>query len=303
VEEMSVSRGIFIFHKYGRRPFTESSPKLLLFVFSIKITLIFSIVYLASKESTVDLAASALFEILTRDRRSLRDFLHLIYIKRAGERMKVYLVENPELLTEKLFTEYIEILPFKRRQRAMGYQRMLDRKLCILSYLLLWYGLFQEYELTSPPVFGYGERGKPYLKDYPNIYFNLSHCIRGAVCVVSDCETGVDIQEIRNSSTKMAKKICSPREYETIVSTQDQAKALCRLWTMKESYLKRIGKGIFTDISAVDTTKILHYYIFSCDRFVLSANSAGPNATELCNVAINDLRMLLGDVCSVYCLT
>ena len=35
----------------------------------------------------------------------------------------------------------------------------------------------------------YGQHGKPYLRNHPEIHFNISHCEGLAVCVFSDTET------------------------------------------------------------------------------------------------------------------
>ena len=43
----------------------------------------------------------------------------------------------------------------------------------------------------------YGQHGKPYLRNHPEIHFNISHCEGLAVCVFSDTETGVDVERIR----------------------------------------------------------------------------------------------------------
>ena len=45
----------------------------------------------------------------------------------------------------------------------------------------------------------YNENRKPYVKNNP-IYFNISHSGEYIVCVVSDKEIGVDIQEVYDSS-------------------------------------------------------------------------------------------------------
>lgn len=42
----------------------------------------------------------------------------------------------------------------------------------------------------------YGIHGKPYLKEYQDVYFNFSHCSQGVVCAVSINDIGVDIETI-----------------------------------------------------------------------------------------------------------
>ena len=44
--------------------------------------------------------------------------------------------------------------------------------------------------------FTYTEHGKPYLSDYSDVHFNISHSGEYVVCSVSDKPVGVDIQKI-----------------------------------------------------------------------------------------------------------
>lgn len=43
--------------------------------------------------------------------------------------------------------------------------------------------------------FTYTEHGKPYLPDYSDVHFNISHSEKYVVCAVSDKPVGVDIQK------------------------------------------------------------------------------------------------------------
>ncbi|HZJ99897.1 MAG TPA: 4'-phosphopantetheinyl transferase superfamily protein [Tissierellaceae bacterium] len=87
--------------------------------------------------------------------------------------------------------------------------------------------------------------GKPSLKNYPNIYFNISHSRDCIVCVVSDrYPVGIDIEKVRAFNIYAAKKVCSTQELKNIYSKEDPDREFFRYWTLKESYVKAIGKGI-----------------------------------------------------------
>ena len=47
------------------------------------------------------------------------------------------------------------------------------------------------------PEFSYGEHGKPFLKNYPDWHFNISHCKNAVCCVLSRENVGIDIEEIK----------------------------------------------------------------------------------------------------------
>jgi 4'-phosphopantetheinyl transferase len=54
--------------------------------------------------------------------------------------------------------------------------------------------------------------GKPFLPDYPNIYFNMSHSGKYSVCAFSQNECGVDIQEIYPVNIRIAKRVFHQNE-------------------------------------------------------------------------------------------
>lgn len=60
----------------------------------------------------------------------------------------------------------------------------------------------------------YGVHGKPYLTDYPQLYFSLSHSGEYAALAIAECEVGLDIQQKRPISVSMAKRLLSEQEYE-----------------------------------------------------------------------------------------
>lgn len=89
-----------------------------------------------------------------------------------------------------------------------------------------------------------GEKGKPYLRDYP-YFFNLSHSGDYVVCVLSRREIGVDIQAHRaGGSGRIAEKYFSPEEAQALLQAKDRDAFFFRLWTRKEAYGKLTGRGI-----------------------------------------------------------
>ena len=82
--------------------------------------------------------------------------------------MTVYILknENPEALLPLMSEQRLEKIS---DITAKGVR---TEKIC--SYALLRYALFKNYGIEEAPVFSYGEREKPYLSDYPHIFFSLS---------------------------------------------------------------------------------------------------------------------------------
>lgn len=163
--------------------------------------------------------------------------------------MKILLFEEPEAVSEEQLARDILLLPAWRRRRVMEYRFLTDRVLCAKAYLLLKEGLYREYGIREDPAFSYGENGKPYLRDHPGIFFNLSHCRRGVLCVIDEQEVGCDIEEIPDSlDDALCGCCCSETEKRRILSAPNPAAEFTKLWTMKEAYLKYTGQGISDDM-------------------------------------------------------
>jgi 4'-phosphopantetheinyl transferase EntD len=112
------------------------------------------------------------------------------------------------------FEKALPLLSRQRREQALKFKYELGRKTCAAAYLLLREGLRKEYGILEPPVFEYGEHGKPMLSGYPHIHFNMSHCREAAICVVSDRPVGVDIESIREYKESLARYTMNDAEME-----------------------------------------------------------------------------------------
>ncbi len=101
-------------------------------------------------------------------------------------------------------------------------------------------------EYSSSELIAKGEYGKPYLKESPQIKFNLSHADGIAACIVSDRECGIDCERVRAYRPNVMKRAFSPKEAELVEASEQSERDLMffRLWTLKEAYVKTLGTGI-----------------------------------------------------------
>jgi len=156
----------------------------------------------------------------------------------------MYIYDTMDMLENNFVANNIDKLPPFRREKCMRYRQESDKRNSIIAYLLLERGLKEQYGVTTPISFIYNRHGKPYLQEYPHIFFNISHCKLGVVCVLSDVEIGVDIQDIRPFNIKVAQRVCTKDELQHLKDSNLPAKLFCRMWATKESYAKAKGIGI-----------------------------------------------------------
>lgn len=78
---------------------------------------------------------------------------------------------------------------------------------------------------------------KPYFPDN-EVFFSLAHCGDYAACAVSDVPVGVDIELPRAGGSCLAKRFFRRDEAALVYAADDPDREFCRLWTLKESYIK-----------------------------------------------------------------
>lgn len=107
---------------------------------------------------------------------------------------KSYQMDTKRLEQPEIFRSCYEEVSKERRQKVDSFRRMEDKRLSLAAGVLFNHSL-KEYGLSGDKVrLAEGENGKPYLLDYPDIYFNISHSEQKVLVVFSDVEIGCDIE-------------------------------------------------------------------------------------------------------------
>lgn len=145
----------------------------------------------------------------------------------------------------------LPLLSEQRRAYVLRYKPELSRKTCAAAYLLLCEGLRQEYGIIEKPIFQFETNGKPFLPQYPHIFFNLSHCKEAAACVISNQPVGIDIEAVSNYKESLARATMNDEELEFIFHQTRPDIAFTELWTKKEALLKCTGEGLRNDMTQV----------------------------------------------------
>ncbi len=102
-------------------------------------------------------------------------------------------------------------------------------------------------------ILHYGGKGKPYLKDYPGLQFNLGHSGHRAVYAIASDELGVDIELVKplKDWQKISERFFSQREVEELKMLDPtlQTAGFFACWTRKEAYIKATGEGLAAGLS------------------------------------------------------
>ena len=102
-------------------------------------------------------------------------------------------------------------------------------------------------------MLSFGEHGKPFLAERPDVRFNLSHADGIAACIVSENECGIDCEKVREWRPKVARRVFTAEERAMIEAVPEGERGLLffRLWTLKEAFVKAVGRGLAYPMNTV----------------------------------------------------
>lgn len=137
-----------------------------------------------------------------------------------------------------------------RREKTEKLRKIEDKKLSLMSELLLIYGIEKlGISCNKPFKFIQNEYGKPAIEDLEGWYFNFSHSGDLVVCVISKCEVGVDVELVTRDCSFVAQKYFTKAETELA-----HKYGTSYVWTRKEAVAKANGRGIGVGVDRIDTS-------------------------------------------------
>lgn len=159
----------------------------------------------------------------------------------------IKIFDDMEQCTPEEIQRLLPLVSDERREEALKYKHLFGQFACLKSYVMLR-ELLESKGLSHPFVFAYNEHGKPYLKDHPEIHFNLSHCKNGILVAVSEEPVGVDIESYRQVSDSLIRYTMNEEEQQIIAESDDPIRTFTEYWTKKEAVFKLRGTGITHDL-------------------------------------------------------
>jgi 4'-phosphopantetheinyl transferase len=206
--------------------------------------------------------------------------------------MIIYIFDDMENIDVKEVLSLIERMPPQRAIQAQKYIHLKDRLICVLSFLLLEYGLKEAGISREEGLhFTYGRYEKPYLKE-GNIFFNISHTEDKIICCIADNECGADIEKIKPLKEDLIRRVCSDEEINMLLESKNKEELFTKLWTMKESYIKYKGASIGMDLKKIRIL-IQKESVFvqssKYGQYIISVSSSSKKALAYKNISLKEL--------------
>ena len=98
------------------------------------------------------------------------------------------------------------------------------------------------------------EKGKPYFKHIPDMFFSVSHTEGLTVIALGDSEVGVDVERLRKADLRVIKRFL--KEEADYIAECDSDRRFFEIWTKKEAYLKCKGTGISGGLDSVNVLEL-----------------------------------------------
>lgn len=185
-----------------------------------------------------------------------------------------------------------ELLSVEERNRAERFKIERPRTEFVLTRatlrLLLGHYLGMDAKVVR---FRYENRGKPFLEDRDDLYFNVSHTDGLSLLGFARSRNiGVDVERVKpdTEAEKLAERFFSERERQDLRQLQDDElrAAFFRVWTRKEAYIKATGDGLSLPLDQFDVS------IAARERDALRATR--PDAAEVERWTVSDVAVPVG---------
>ena len=160
--------------------------------------------------------------------------------------IKVRIININETIADETFYSLMEKISSRTMERIGKFQYEKDKKRTLYGELLSRYMIMQLKQVANEEIeIAIEQMGKPYCKNYSNIHFNISHSGEWVVCVMCDSQVGVDIEQIKKVDWKIVERFFTEYEQkQLLLATHSRDELFYKLWTLKECYVKYIGKGL-----------------------------------------------------------
>ncbi|HAI75727.1 MAG TPA: hypothetical protein DCM08_05720 [Microscillaceae bacterium] len=152
---------------------------------------------------------------------------------------------------------HLSALPLPFRESVGRLQQAQDRRNSIVGKWLLQTALRELFQLELHSLtYALSPQGKPFLVEFPDLHFNISHAHQRVVCALRTTQpVGIDIEQVRPIALADFRDTFSPDNWQQIAFAAEPYSLFFKYWTMKEAVLKYTGDGLVEPLSTLHIEK------------------------------------------------
>ncbi|MBK3496766.1 4'-phosphopantetheinyl transferase superfamily protein [Viridibacillus sp. YIM B01967] len=171
--------------------------------------------------------------------------------------IEVYICKLPAKREKATLNSLLSYVSAERQNRVRKFMKVDDVYRSLIGNLMVRIILKERYGSSVEELeVGINAYGKPFLSGYPSFQYNISHSGEYVVCAVHDEEVGVDIEKVGPFDLQLAMGFFTEEEYRDLLNAkEDGIHAFYDIWTLKESYIKAIGKGLSFPLNSFNVKK------------------------------------------------
>jgi 4'-phosphopantetheinyl transferase len=161
--------------------------------------------------------------------------------------VKIFALNKLELMGDLTFRKLLANVSNEKQERIKKLVKTDDVQRVLLADILVRSVLANELKVSSKTIeFKTNKYGKPQLLENCFLHFNVSHSGDWVVCAVDNEPIGIDIEKIIPMDLEIAAHFFADEEYKMLMakSPEDRNDFFFDLWTLKESYVKAVGRGM-----------------------------------------------------------
>lgn len=159
--------------------------------------------------------------------------------------MDVYAVDVTGTLEKGIYERLMACVSPEKRARIQRFYREEDRVRGLIADILARSVITRETGLENHQIEFYtNDYGKPFLKGRDDFQFNLSHSGIWVVGAMDNLPIGIDVERIQPIDLDISENYFSPDEHQDLMAQVDKFAYFFTLWSLKESYIKIVGKGL-----------------------------------------------------------
>lgn len=208
------------------------------------------------------------------------------------------------------YERYLPLVSEERRERVRKTKSPKAKTVCLLAEVLMRREIGKALGVKEEEiVFSYTEQGKPYIEN-EDYHFSISHTENVIVFTDSRFPVGIDIEGINAGKAsdeerakrrlRVAGRFFTEKEYESVRNSSfDRGNEFgtdgefCRIWTMKEAYVKMVGKGLLIPLNSFDVDNMeseAYYYNTMYKGYCISVCREGgePEEVQLAECVVNN---------------
>jgi len=141
----------------------------------------------------------------------------------------------------------------ERRSKIRRFVRAEDAQRSLMGDILVKNIIAGELNIKKEnAVISRNKFGKPYLEGRDDFHFNVSHSNEWVVCAAGGSPVGADIEYMAPIDPQFVERFFSEDEFTDLILREPGLRGsyFYDLWTIKESYIKAVGKGLFIPLDS-----------------------------------------------------